>query len=369
MTRVSDMSHPNAQQYPYGDAMTGPQGGKGRKERKGSKHRLPKPLRIVLKALGILVAALAVVVLALLIIPLTETGDRTTVAGSADWMAQLDDDLLITDVVLPGTHDSATRYCELAFVTKCQAQSIAGQLEAGYRYLDIRLGDDGAGNLIFYHGFTKCKTGAFGGNLTLEAVLADCYAFLAAHPTETIVFCVKQEHGDATVAEFQRLLDAQVAAQPEKWLVTGEIPEVGEARGKLVLLRRYDDEAGLGVRAGLPVLWPDQGGHDDVTANVERVDNGGYAVWVQDRYCFGTDDKWAAFEAGMQASADMARSADIRLHFLSTKGTFVQGHPYAFAKQLNPKLAAVPGEMLSGWIVIDFASAPLARHIWQANFV
>ena len=64
-----------------------------------------------------------------------KTADR-----SADWMADLDDGLRLNEIVLPGTHDSATQYVQLAFFSKCQALSIGEQLEAGYRYLDIRLG-------------------------------------------------------------------------------------------------------------------------------------------------------------------------------------------------------------------------------------
>ena len=41
------------------------------------------------------------------------------------------------------------------------------------------------------------------------------------------------------------------------------MPTLGQARGKLVLLRRWEDEAGLGARAGLPLLWEDQKGHAD----------------------------------------------------------------------------------------------------------
>ncbi|MBR3258714.1 MAG: phosphatidylinositol-specific phospholipase C domain-containing protein [Eggerthellaceae bacterium] len=350
MTKTADMSSPHAQQYPT------------------SKPRKRRGLRIFLKIFGGFLVVLALAVAALLVIPFTEVADHTYVSGSADWMESVDDEVLLSDMVIPGTHDSATKYCELAFITKCQALTIGDQLAAGFRYLDIRLGDDGAGNLLLYHGFTHAKTGAFGENLTLDAVLDMCYAFLKSHPTETIIFAVKQEHGDVSVAEFQRMLDAHVQAAPDKWLLTGEIPTLGEARGKLVLMRRYEDAAGLGEAAGIPLLWVNQNGHDDVTLNVTPEDNGSYTLWVQDRYEYGTEDKWTAFMTGMETAADQALAGDVRLHFLSTKGTFVQGHPYAFAKDLNDKLMGdVLSERLSGWIIVDFGSAKLAKHIYKAN--
>lgn len=301
----------------------------------------------------------------LYVVPAFETADRTAVEGSADWMARLDDGKLLSEVTLPGAHDCATANVQLAFVTKCQALSVGGQLDAGIRYLDIRLGADGE-RLKLMHGFTNCTTSGFpwAGNLYLDAVLNDCYAFLSAHPTEMVVFAVKQEHGDESVAQFQRLLHAYIDRQPDRWLLTDRIPTVGEARGKLVLMRRYADEANLGTDSGIPLLWDDQGAHDDVSKHVAVHDNGAYTLYVQDRYAYDAVDKWNAFTEGLNADRTGADAAAI--HFLSTKGTAAYGHPYAFAKTLNRKLLAT--DALHGWIVIDFADATLAAHIYEQNF-
>ena len=272
--------------------------------------------------LGVLLLAIAY----LLIAPLTETDRSQAVEGSADWMAGLSDSARLNEISIPGTHDSATTYCQLAYVTKCQSKTIAGQLNAGFRFLDIRLGAEGD-SLILMHGFTKCRTGAFFWNetLTLDSVLQDCYAFLKAHPGETILFSVKQEHGEESVREFQALLRKYIAKAPENWLLTDQMPTLGEARGKLVLLRRYEDEAGLGREAGLSFLWDHQGGHADVRLNTVSKDNGTYTLWVQDRYEYDAEDKWAAFTAGIYGSS--LKNGAAAVQFLSSKGSCVQGHP------------------------------------------
>lgn len=323
------------------------------------------PLRIILRILGGILAALLLVLLVMFVIPLTETGDQTAVEGSADWMAALDDGLGLDAITLPGTHDSGTQYVQLGFFSKCQAKDIAGQLEAGYRYLDIRLAVDGEGMKLM-HGFTNCRSGAMPWNaaLSLDEVLEDCYVFLAGHPTETVIFAVKQEHGDESVAAFETLLNTYVQKEPEFWLLTDSIPTLGEARGKLVLMRRYEDEAGLGSDAGIPLLWENQNGYDDVSLNTVREDNGSYTLWVQDRYEYNAEDKWAAFITGLDTAE--AGDGNVAIHFLSTKGTAIFGHPYGYAKTLNEKLK--DRQSLSGWIVVDFASAPLAEHIYRANF-
>ena len=318
--------------------------------------------RVLLGLCGLIVLLAAYFFLA----PLTETDRSAAVAGSADWMRDVADRTPLNEMAIPGTHDAATTYCQLAYVTKCQSKTIAEQLEAGFRYLDIRLGAEGD-SLILMHGFTKCRTGAFFWNetLTLDMVLADCYAFLQAHPTETILFCVKQEHGDESVREFQGLLRQYLAKAPENWLLTNTIPTMGEARGKLVLLRRYDDEAGIGREAGIPLVWGHQGGHDDTTLTTVARKNESFTLWVQDRYEYDTADKWNAFATGivLSSTADGA----VAIQFLSTKGTFVQGHPYAFAKDLNKQLlsAVLPSDC--GWVIVDFGTAELAQKIYSLN--
>ena len=328
---------------------------------------MKKALKLLGRVLAALLTLIVCAVLVLLIVPLTETGDKTPVPGSADWMAQLPDERLLSEIVLPGTHDAGTQHVQLAFFSKCQAMSIAEQLEAGFRYLDIRLGVEEKDHVFqLMHGFTKCKTGAFSSQpLWLSSVLADCYDFLDAHPTETVIFAVKQEHGEESVTEFENLLYANIQDYERCWLFSDTVPTLGEARGKLVLLRRYEDAVGLGERAGIPFLWANQNGSSDTSLNAVCEDNGSYSLWVQDRYEYGAEDKWNAFAAGMNAARDRM-SGDIAVHFLSTKGTLAYGHPYHFAKALNRQLLEA-NLALDGWVIVDFASAPLAERIYSTN--
>ena len=328
---------------------------------------MKKALRMIGCVLAGALALLLCLLLVLVAVPMTETGDKTEIPGSADWMADLSDDKRLCELVLPGTHDSGTQFVQLAFFSKCQARSIGQQLEAGFRYLDIRLGEDESGELQLMHGFTRCKTGALTkSSLKLDDVLAECCDFLDAHPTETVVFAVKQEHGALSVAAFESLLDAAVRENESYWLLTDSMPTLGEARGKLVLLRRYEDAAGLGARAGIPFLWESQKGHDDASRNLAVENNGSYDLLVQDRYEYGAEDKWNAFTAGMEAARDRGET-DVALHFLSTKGTLAYGHPWYFAHDLNERLIRA-NLALDGWVIVDFASAPLAERIYGCNF-
>ena len=331
---------------------------------KSRKQKKIGPFRVVLRVLGGILCALLLFLLVMFLIPVFQNGDQRPVEGSADWMAGLDDSLPLNAIVLPGTHDSGTQFCQLGYFSKCQGKSIGEQLEAGYRYLDIRRAVDGEGMKLM-HGFTGCRTGVLplAQKLTLDAVLEQCYAFLTEHPTETLVFAVKQEHGDESVTEFEVVLNEILRQKPEFWLLSNRIPELGEARGKLVLMRRYADEAGLGEDAGIPLLWANQNGHEDTGLNTVREEQEGYTLWVQDRYEYDTEDKWDAFTAGLEKAGD--GEGELAIHFLSTKGTAAYGHPWSFAKELDARLEGL--QDLSGWIVVDYGSAALAEAIYRQN--
>ncbi|MBO4385091.1 MAG: hypothetical protein J5854_06700 [Clostridia bacterium] len=330
------------------------------------KRRRRSPLGSALRVIAVLIAALAVAYAVLMIaIPAFETVDKTLKEGSADWMRGLDDSLPISEAILPGTHDSAASEVRLAFFSKCQALSIGDQLNAGFRYLDVRIAADGE-RLKLVHGFVDCKETAapWSKPLYLDAVLEDCYAFLEAHPSEFVVFAVKKDHGDESIKIISGLLDALIEKAPERWLLTDSIPTVGEARGRLVLMRRWDNEAGADY-SGIQFSWVDQSNREMTAVNTVETNNGSYTLWVQDRFKYGTEDKWTAFTRAF--SEGRADGENVFLNFLSTNGTAKFGHPYQHARTLNARFLG-SDTALSGWIIVDFASSAMAEKIYSANF-
>ena len=347
-------------------------------------------LRVALQVfLKILVAAVIIFLLAFFLAPPIEevivrasgaAGGESTAEDEgykpADWMLAVDGNLLLSQITLPGTHDSCTRFVQLASVSKCQAYSIGEQLELGYRYLDIRLDyeeqEDGSARLKLVHGITNCKTGfwPWTEKIYLEDVLEDCYAFLKEHDTETVVFVVKNENG-ADMESVQRTLDEVISQNEEMWLLTDEMPTLDEARGRIVLLRRYDDEAGLGERAGVYFVW--ETFSDPVLCIPAYLTGLAPDLKVQDRYCLNTEDKWTAFTDSLEVLKEEEGSEGTkvsRIHFLSTKGHGYVGHPYWYAAPLNARLMEYDFEegYSYGWIIVDFGDEELARRIYSLNF-
>ena len=53
---------------------------------------------------------------------------------SADWMAGVNGDVMLSAISIPGTHDTCTQYVSMGYIFQCQNASVAQQLLDGYRY-------------------------------------------------------------------------------------------------------------------------------------------------------------------------------------------------------------------------------------------
>ena len=55
------------------------------------------------------------------------------------WMSYIHDDTKISDISIPGTHDSGATHSIFDVAGKCQDLSIKQQLRVGVRFFDLRL--------------------------------------------------------------------------------------------------------------------------------------------------------------------------------------------------------------------------------------
>ena len=291
--------------------------------------------------------------------------------SAADWMAKVDGALTLSEISMPGTHDSATEYVTLPLIGRCQDSSIAQQLDMGVRVLDIRLNThdngDGTVSLTLSNSILDCKASASltADALSFDAVVADCRAFLAAHPTETILMLVKHEHGDADARQVEDALLASFGDGGGLYTENRD-PALDEVRGKIVLARRYGaGEEGL---SGLNFCWADQGGSGVAGIPcVTQTVSDNLALCVQDHYAYGTQDKWNAVAYCIDRS--QAEKGTLLLNYLSTKGTGACGMPLKYAQVMNGWF--IQHELLSGkdygCVMFDYVSEGLARHVFAAN--
>ncbi len=291
--------------------------------------------------------------------------------SAADWMGNVNGALKLSEISMPGSHDTGTQYVTLPLIGRCQDSSIPQQLDMGVRVLDIRLNthDDGSGGvaLTISHGFLDCKERPYlaAESLSFDKVLSDCREFLKAHPTETILMLVKHENGDATPQQVQDAL-AKAFGDASDIYTENRNPSLDEVRGKIILARRYG-EAADGLE-GLNFCWADQGGEGVAGTPYAQMEvSPDLRLYVQDRYEYGLQDKINAVTYCLDNS--QAKDDSLLLNYLSTKGTSTYGVPKNFAADMNKWF--IEKELLSGknygCVMFDFVSEGLARHVFATN--
>lgn len=300
-----------------------------------NKHNLLRAATLILSAV---LAVLAVV-------PLQRAGgDR------ADWMAALDDSMPLNALSIPGTHDSGALHSIADISGKCQTLPVADQLRIGVRFLDIRLQlvDD---ELRIVHSFVDQKT-EFADTLT------DMVTFLREHPTEFLLVSFKEdaEHRRSE-GGFTETLEAMLRAYTDVISTATALPAtVGEARGKLHVIARYD-----GATLGLPCH---RGWTDDASFVLNNV-------YVQDNYRVeSTGEKFYDIVTAYEA----ATAGEYTLVLNYTSCYLAKGFP--------PLYAGTPAHDIHFWIresiplisdplgvlVCDFMTADLADLIIGRNF-
>jgi 1-phosphatidylinositol phosphodiesterase len=226
------------------------------------------------------------------------------------------------------------------------------------RFLDIRCRQT-ADVFDIYHGRAN-------QHLTYaEGVQQVCLDFLAAHPSETIVMSVKKEgDGGDNALSFEQVFRGYIerANSADRWVLADTVPALGEARGKIVLFRRFDADA-RGTVLGLnPLPWPD---------NVVFVAEGVANFRVQDEFrvptVTGRPRKWELVNAMLDEAKDGGRT--LYVNFCSATG--LGSTPRAMADEINPRLmsylAAHPRGRF-GAVLIDFETAEITRRIFETNF-
>jgi 1-phosphatidylinositol phosphodiesterase len=276
-------------------------------------------------------------------------------AGDPDWMARLPDTLSLAALTIPGTHDSGAIHEPAPGLAKTQTLTFAQQLDAGVRYFDVRCRnvDD---QFLIYHG-------AIDQDQMLDDVLAAMYAFLDAHPQEALIVSVKEElAASGATLTFEQLFDQYAARDPDRWDLDDAIPALGDARGKLVLLRRFDATASVGIAAA-PAVWTDNATFDIAGPPV---------LHVEDNYIV-TDDtlKWNAITSLFGEATSPTDPAALYLAYTSGY-QMISGLPNipSVSDTIDPMLdayfaTAVPARY--GVVVMDFATAARAHAVLSKN--
>ncbi|CAJ1360321.1 unnamed protein product [Effrenium voratum] len=260
----------------------------------------------------------------------------------SNWMAALPEQLPVSQVSMPGTHDSATfqmwplpvSWEYVRAFGQTQDWDLPTQLAAGVRFLDLRVKGDG----WLYHGPLACS-------LTLEAALQCCAHFLQQHDKEFIVLRIKDEERSRTSVQKVPDLIMRLA----KYLplhFSEDLQLVGDLRGRMLVLSDFEQ----GPQC---LRWA------------------GPSMKVQDFWSPGSPkEKWVAIVKHMRG-APRRQGDRLCANFLSAQ-SFPRRTPRYFAGILNAKFCATISRSKRnalGIVVMDFPSRELCAEIVHTNFL
>jgi 1-phosphatidylinositol phosphodiesterase len=262
-------------------------------------------------------------------------------------MSHLDDDILVSDLTLPGTHDSAAFTRQWPFIAT-QNMTFDQQLDAGLRYFDLRCG--------MVHDVPEMVHGTARLGLPLREVFQTMYTWLDAHPTEGLVVQVKEDRKpEASTVDFSNAIFQRISTRSDRWRTANTTPSLAELRGRIQLFRRYHGPSLMAY--GINVTnWVDD------AEKPFTIDTGLVQLTVQDHYTFSDPLSLPSLitakggdVSGLLERAD--RDPDPSHWYLN----FTSAYEFNLFYQLTPRAIAVGGYYGFQWV--DGMNARLREYI------
>lgn len=198
--------------------------------------KLSRPAKIAVSILSVFLAAVIALGAVILGGNLRLKPDKITPpADMSRWMAMIDDRAKITEIAVPGSHDSGSY--NMPYVAETQDFGFAGQLARGVRYFDVRVGNFDGEYLMFHGPVSGPK---------YSEVLADIKAFLDENPTEFLILDYQHFKNDSEEVTFKMLEEAVGTDRlllKKEGVRDGEYLEsltLGDVRGKCIVVSQYD---------------------------------------------------------------------------------------------------------------------------------
>ena len=267
---------------------------------------------------------------------------------AGDWLGQMSDLTLIKDISLPGSHDTMALYSIGDLAGRCQSLSLASQLDAGVRFLDIRLQNQ-KDTLKAVHGIVDEKE-------KFPAIVNTIDTFLTEHPTEFLIVSIKEEEKPkGGTKDFETLV---VDSLTEKWYTGNVMPAtLGQVRGKAILLSRYADS-----KFGVPAY---EGWQDSATFTLPNL------IHVQDEYKINDIQvKKDAIKKCLETTNDLGLLSPMTLNFFSAYRTsyFPPSYAPSVAKEINMELEEIlKPYQKTGIAILDFVTESNAKLVISHN--
>ena len=293
-----------------------------------------------------------------------------------NWMRNIPDSSLISEINIPGTHDTCARFIRLSHITQCQDKSVTEQLNMGVRFIDLRVRLQKK-KLVLVHGVATCYEDKKKKKpLFLDSIITECRKFLSLNPEETILLSLKRDDGPSSEEAFDFFYKNYVK-NDAFWYLENRIPTLGEVRGKIVLFNRCavdfsDKESAYSdYNTGLDFSHlPDQSRVDftglETAFMHHRLTGGKEKYYLQDMYKLAPREKW---ENGVLPALEAHVEEDAIILNFTSSNRFPTG-PRKTAKYVQKKLGKYPFQASQkyGILILDFPTEALCRRLILTNF-
>lgn len=248
-----------------------------------------------------------------------------------NWITPLDDYIYLTQLSIPGTHDTFT-YADMAVegvsgtIARTQTEDfdITKQLAMGIRAFDFRPARGraflvGENAVWFYHGVVRIK-------VKFKAGLESLISYLDSNPGECAVILLRHEteiNGLFDQSDWASMVNSILAEDNIKNHIVAYSPDLTlkDVRGKIVILSRMEDTYASSTLSGYGRLYGWAHGQEGTkTSTISSSNGSNFPVWIQDYYEISSDNpeyKWAAAKAYMDASAAITDHRILVINHLS----------------------------------------------------
>ncbi|MDP9791777.1 1-phosphatidylinositol phosphodiesterase [Catenuloplanes nepalensis] len=295
--------------------------------------------------------------------------------SNPDWMAAVPDGASVAAMSIPGTHETLSIHGGTWTQTQenhgDSGATLAAQLDAGIRVIDVRARVNGGNTFTIHHGATY-------QNANFDDVLTVLGTFLGAHPGETVIMRFKHEctgqTGSCTDASgqlaFPDIFDRYRDARPGLFWTpsvtrsaAAATPALATVRGKVVLAVMHGPFGGRYHQYGLSQFTAEWGD--------------GSSTYVQDEYTVPNVGAIATKRDQVRRHLDRTHVGDrTKMYVNFTSGASVFATPDAVAggawgvQGVNPFLLGYLREDRvdrAGMVLMDFPGGGLISEIIALN--
>jgi 1-phosphatidylinositol phosphodiesterase len=163
--------------------------------------------------------------------------------GRKNWMKKICGDILLSEMALPGTHDSGSFKEKGGHAVTTQCLDFYEQLSVGIRMFDIRIRHVND-QFILQFGMDYVR------EVTFNEFLETAENFLLNNPSETILFRLNQEKNKSTgnTRSINATLELYLKDHEKAYLkTTNHLITLSQARGKFIMFINESDFKGFGI--------------------------------------------------------------------------------------------------------------------------